>query len=196
MNHQLSRGIVGVVQTPFDHDGTIDNESLLRLVDASIAAGVTGFVSPAVASEVESLSTAEREQIVRLVSLRCAGRVPLIVGGSSNEIEECAAWGRIAREYGAAALLVAVPAGIHDDSRRIIAFFAALAARIDVPLIVQDLNGRGRGWMWRRLPSWRPGFRLLSASRSKRCPRVPNTAACGPLWERIFGSPADGPSRK
>jgi 4-hydroxy-tetrahydrodipicolinate synthase len=145
MNHALARGIVGVVQTPFLSDGAIDDESLVRLVESAIAAGVSGFVAPAVASEVESLSKAERELIVRRIVETSAGRVPLIVGGSSSEIDECAAYGRMAVAHGAAALLVAVPAGLYGDQNRVVAFFASLAARVDVPIIVQDLEWNGPG---------------------------------------------------
>jgi 4-hydroxy-tetrahydrodipicolinate synthase len=145
MKHQLPSGIVGVVQTPFLSDGAIDDESLARLVDAGIAAGVSGFVAPAVASEVESLSPSEREQIVRLIAEMAAGRVPLIVGGSSSEIDECAEHGRVAAAHGAAALLVAVPAGLYGDPPRVIAFFESLAARINLPLVVQDLQWNGPG---------------------------------------------------
>jgi dihydrodipicolinate synthase/N-acetylneuraminate lyase len=145
MKCDLPRGIVGVVQTPFLADGTLDEESLVRLVDATIAAGAGGFVAPAVASEVESLTNRERERIVGLISQTCGGRVPLIVGGSSSEIEECAAHGRTAVAHHAAALLVAVPAGLYGDQNRVLAFFEALAARVDVPLLVQDLAWNGPG---------------------------------------------------
>jgi 4-hydroxy-tetrahydrodipicolinate synthase len=145
MKHELPKGIVGVVQTPFLPDGTIDEESLVRLVESAIAAGVSGFVAPAVASEVESLSKSERERVVRLIVQACAGRVPLIVGGSSGEIEECAAYGRIALAHRAAALLVAVPAGLYGDQSRVVAFFQSLAARVDVPIVVQDLEWNGPG---------------------------------------------------
>ncbi len=145
MKHELPSGIVGVVQTPFLSDGTIDDESLVGLVESAIAAGVGGFVAPAVASEVESLSKTEREQVVRLIVEACAGRVPLIVGGSSSQIEVCADYGRIALAHGAAALLVAVPAGLYGEPGRVVAFFESLAARVDVPIVVQDLQWNGPG---------------------------------------------------
>jgi 4-hydroxy-tetrahydrodipicolinate synthase len=145
MKHELPRGIVGVVQTPFLSDGAIDDDSLVRLVESAIVAGVSGFLAPAVASEVESLTKTERERVVRLIVEACAGRVPLIVGGSSSEIEECAAYGRVAVAHGAAALLVAVPTGLYGEQSRVVAFFESLAARVDVPIIVQDLEWNGPG---------------------------------------------------
>jgi dihydrodipicolinate synthase/N-acetylneuraminate lyase len=145
MRQKLPRGIVGVVQTPFLADGAIDEESLGRLVEAAIAAGVSGFVAPAVASEVESLTRPERERVVRLIAEASRGRVPLIVGGSSSEIEDCAAWAHTAATHGAAALLVAAPARVSGDPAGALNFFKSLAARVDVPLVVQDLEWNGPG---------------------------------------------------
>jgi 4-hydroxy-tetrahydrodipicolinate synthase len=166
------------VQTPFLEDGTIDDESFVRLVESAIAGGVSGFVAPAVAGEVESLSKSERERVVRLVVETCAGRVPLIAGGSSSEIEECAAYGRTAVAHGAAALLVAVPAGLYDEPGRIVAFFESLAARVDVPLIVQDLAWNGPG--------------LDVARIAELAARIPNfagikieTVPAGPKYSRV-----------
>jgi dihydrodipicolinate synthase/N-acetylneuraminate lyase len=161
MKHALPRGIVGVVQTPFLEDGAFDEESLARLVESAVAAGIGGFVAPAVASEVATLSPCEREWVVRVIAEASKGRVPLLVGGSSGEIEECAAHGRTALAHGAAALLVAVPAALYGDPVGAIAFFESLAARVEVPLVVQDLQWNGPGLdieciaeMARRIPTF------------------------------------------
>jgi 4-hydroxy-tetrahydrodipicolinate synthase len=178
MKHQLPTGIVGVVQTPFLVDGTIDDESLARLVEVAIVAGVSGFVAPAVASEVEALSKSERERVVRLIVEAAGGRVPLIVGGSSSQIEECADYGRVALAHKAAALLVAVPAGLYGDPSRIVAFFESLVARVEVPIVVQDLEWNGPG--------------LDVACMAELAERVPNfagikieTVPAGPKYSRV-----------
>jgi dihydrodipicolinate synthase/N-acetylneuraminate lyase len=142
---RLPQGIVGVVQTPFLSDGAIDEASLNRLVEASIVGGVSGLVAPAVASEVESLSRSERERIVRVIRDASGGRVPLIVGASSNDIDESASYGRFAASLGAIAFLVAVPADFYGEPGRIVSDFATIAARVDLPMIVQDLQWNGPG---------------------------------------------------
>jgi dihydrodipicolinate synthase/N-acetylneuraminate lyase len=83
------RGIVSVVQTPFDADNHVDAPSLVRLVQDAIASGVNGFLAPAVASEVGYLSEAEREVVVETIAMANANRVPLVVGASSDDIATC-----------------------------------------------------------------------------------------------------------
>ncbi len=89
MSAILPRGIVSVVQTPFDAGGAVDVASLQRLVDDAVRGGVAGLLSPVVASETAHLSVDEREKVVRRVAEAAAGRVPLIVGASSDSPETC-----------------------------------------------------------------------------------------------------------
>ena len=87
--HTLRRGIICVIQTPFDADGAVDLKSLRRLATDVIEAGVDGVLAPVVASEVASLSSAERTQVVDVIAQTVAGRAPLIVGASSDETDHC-----------------------------------------------------------------------------------------------------------
>jgi 4-hydroxy-tetrahydrodipicolinate synthase len=145
MHHPLPKGIVGVVQTPFLADGSLDEGSLARLVESAIASGIDGFLAPAVASEVESLTPAERERILHVICEVNSGRVPLIVGASASGPDECVAHGRLAEDCDAAAILVAVPSELYSRPERIIDFFASIAGRLGCPLIVQDLDWNGPG---------------------------------------------------
>src|SRR5579872_7312871 len=82
---QLPRGIVPLFETPFLENGAMDYDSLPRLIDFSIREGVNGLTAPLVASEVQALSQEERGQIVKLAAETIAGRVPFIVGASSDD---------------------------------------------------------------------------------------------------------------
>ena len=142
----LPRGIVPVLQTPFDDQGGLDETSLARLVESAIVAGASGLLAPVVASEVAALSCEERERIVRVVSDATQGRVPLIVGASADEASRCAVQAGLAREVGAAAYLVAVPPGLYHEPHRIVPFFRDVVAGAgELPLVIQDLEFGGPG---------------------------------------------------
>ncbi len=81
------RGIVTVLNIPFTKSNHIDIDGLCANVDYAIEAGVAGFLVPALASEVGSLSETERNAIVKAVVDTSAGRVP-IVGGASADTQE------------------------------------------------------------------------------------------------------------
>jgi 4-hydroxy-tetrahydrodipicolinate synthase len=158
---RLPRGIVPVLQTPFDEGGELDEASLSRLVESATAAGAAAFLAPAAASEVATLSDEERRRVVRVVSTATGGRVPLIVGASADAVDRCVEHAAVAREAGAAAFLVAVPNGLYGQPGKILAFFQDVAAGAgDLPLVIQDLEYGGPGLelstieeLHRRLPN-------------------------------------------
>jgi dihydrodipicolinate synthase/N-acetylneuraminate lyase len=141
------KGIIPVLQTPFNLDGTIDTESLANLIEDAILSKVDGFLLTAVASETSSLTIKERENILSFVVKMVNKRVPIIVGASSNEPEECQYGARLAEEYGASAYLVAVPQILYNEPpEKIIQFFErVVTGGSSLPLIIQDLQFNGHG---------------------------------------------------
>ncbi|MBL9214514.1 MAG: dihydrodipicolinate synthase family protein [Opitutaceae bacterium] len=76
-------GIIAVPATPFTEDNRVDVESLRRYARRFLEKGAVGFLAPAVAGEVETLSEAEREQVVTTLLEESAGRVP-VIGGATD----------------------------------------------------------------------------------------------------------------
>ncbi len=142
---KLRKGIVPVVQTPFDAGGEIDELSLVRLVKATMDGGAAGFLVPAVASEVAMLKDRERERLLELVLKTVDGRVPVIAGASADAAEECIRHGRAGAKLGASAWLVAVPQRCYREPAEALPFFERAAAGVDLPLVVQDLEWSGPG---------------------------------------------------
>jgi 4-hydroxy-tetrahydrodipicolinate synthase len=141
----LRKGIISVLQTPFDDRNEVDFESLERLIEDAIKGGVDGFLAPVVASEVEYLSREERERLVTTVSRTVQDRVPFIVGASSGDPKECRYFAEMANSVGAAAYLVAVPAPLYENPSAIPKFFEEVTSGIDRPLLIQDLVWNGPG---------------------------------------------------
>lgn len=81
-------GIVTVLNTPFDKQGNIDLPSFRRHVQYALKAGVAGFLVPALASEVATLSIAERLQMVATVTAEVAGKVPVFAGAGEPDVEK------------------------------------------------------------------------------------------------------------
>ncbi|MBI4736300.1 MAG: dihydrodipicolinate synthase family protein [candidate division NC10 bacterium] len=105
-------GIVPILQTPFEEDGTLDTASLRRLVDHVIQAGAVGVICPAVASEVHKLSPDERRAMLEIVLDQAQERVPVFVGVSAGSAEESLALSRHARARGVSGILAQAPEGI------------------------------------------------------------------------------------
>lgn len=81
-------GIVAVMLTPFHNDGTIDYDSLARLIEWYIANGVDVLFAACQSSEVLHLSLEERVALSHFVVKQAAGRVPVVASGHIGQTRE------------------------------------------------------------------------------------------------------------
>jgi 4-hydroxy-tetrahydrodipicolinate synthase len=174
-------GIVPILQTPFREDGAPDAESLRRLVDHTLQAGAVGVIYPAVASEVHKLAPEERRDLVEVVLDTVAGRLPVIVGVSTETSEESLTLARHAQTRGATGILAQAPEKLAGDGARLREYFHTLAWGVDLMLMIQDLDWRGSGMdlsliceLFLELPTF-------------RCIKV-ETAPSGPKYSRILAA--------
>lgn len=98
------RGIVPSLNTPFLDNGEVDFPSLGRLIDHLAGAGATGVLCNAVAGEVGSLTGGERRRMLDLIAERAAGRLVVIAGVSSPDLETSVALAAEARAAGVPAI--------------------------------------------------------------------------------------------
>ncbi len=129
------RGLFAVIPTPMRPGGAVDLASLDRVVDHYQAAGAAGLVPVSVAGEGDLLDDAERQQVIRRVVQRTAGRMPVFVGVLQAHTGAAVAQAQEAATCGARGLLVLPPrvgpAGIVDH-------FDAIARAVSLPLVVID----------------------------------------------------------
>ena len=102
-------GVFPVLPTPFLEDGQADVTSLRILVRYLITVGVDGITYPGVASEFGQLTTEERLRLTQVVLDEIDGRIPMIAGVSSADVNVTVELSRAAAAAGAAALMIAVP---------------------------------------------------------------------------------------
>lgn len=131
-------GVFPVLPTIFHDDGAIDPDGLRRVVDFAIAAGVDGVVFPGLASEYDTLTLAEREQLIAVVGEAVAGRAGFIVGASTADPEESARLATAGAAAGARAAMVMTPAAVGADLAAQHDFYAALGERAALPIMVQN----------------------------------------------------------
>jgi 4-hydroxy-tetrahydrodipicolinate synthase len=131
-------GVCPILPTPFDDDNKIDIESLKRVVRFLIESGVNGIALFGNASEAFALTNAEEALIADIVAKEVAGRVALVfgAGGTSTEtaIESCH-W---AESAGADILMIMPPYMIKPDAQRVYEYYAAIAANVQHPVMIQD----------------------------------------------------------
>lgn len=172
-------GILGVLQTPFFEDVTIDFSSHARLIEDALDAGVDGFLVPAIASENAFLEFEEKIALAGHAQDIVQQRVPIIWGAGSADPEECLAVGSAASEAGGDGLLVAVPTALYSTPEEIVEFFRNLSQRLAIPLMIQDWEPGGAGMSVETILKLReqvPTFRFLKVE----------TLPAGPKYTKVL----------
>jgi 4-hydroxy-tetrahydrodipicolinate synthase len=131
-------GVYSVLPTPFKAGGDVDLESLGRVVELVVAAGVDGVTVLGVTGEVSRLAERERTLIVETVVRKVAGRVAVIVGASADGLRAGIELSREARAHGASAVMISPPRMPKLNSESVVAHYKSLAESVDLPIVVQD----------------------------------------------------------
>jgi len=124
--------------TPFK-DGKVDVEALAQTTERQVAAGMDFLVPLGTTGETPTLSDKEKLLVYRTVR-KNAGGLPVVVGVGSNSLSGTLANMELLQE--ADAYLVVVPFYNKPPQRGIYAYFKAVAAATDKPVILYNVPGR------------------------------------------------------
>jgi 4-hydroxy-tetrahydrodipicolinate synthase len=132
-------GVIAGVATPMREDESIDWSALEAHLDTFVGCGLAGVVVNADTGEGALLTPDEREAVLRFAVRQIGERVPVVAGLPPARTGSAAASARTAGDFGAAALQVFTPPvfmGTPLAAEPVVAYYGAIAAATDVPLIV------------------------------------------------------------
>ncbi|WP_425308519.1 dihydrodipicolinate synthase family protein [Ammonicoccus fulvus] len=138
----ILNGIVPPVLTPLDPSGAVDVESLDRLVDHLLAAGVDGLFVLGSSGQVAYLTDTERDLVVERVVARAAGRVPVVAGTPELTARRVVERAQAAERCGADAVVVTAPLYALNDAAEVAEHFRMIARGVSVPVIAYDVPVR------------------------------------------------------
>lgn len=135
-------GSIVALVTPMHQDGSLDLESLGRLVDFHVEAGTSAVVIAGTTGESPCVSAAELEAMLRAALEAAAGRVGIIAGtGSNSTAHAVELTGRAARA-GAAAALVVTPYYNKPTQQGLYLHYRAVARDGGLPVVLYNVPGR------------------------------------------------------
>jgi 1-pyrroline-4-hydroxy-2-carboxylate deaminase len=131
-------GVLPALLTPFDESGAVDSAALARHAEWLLDNGATGLVGTGTMGEAQSLSQAERRQVIETLAEAAGGRVTVTAGVSSETPGASIGYGADAAAAGAGALMMLPPLGYHGDDREIEAFYRAVADAAGLPIMAYN----------------------------------------------------------
>lgn len=137
----MLRGSIVPLVTPF-RDGRIDEAAFVALIEWQIASGSHGLGVAGTTGESAALSADEREHLIALAVRAARGRVPVLAGTGSVNLEETLRLTRFAQRAGAAAALVVTPYYTRPGQEGLYRFFRRVAEDVDLPIVLYNIPGR------------------------------------------------------
>lgn len=131
-------GVYPIANTPFHPDGRVDYESQERLVDYLLENGAHGLGLFGNASEGYTLSGNERIELMRRISKRVNGRVPLVASSGHTGTDAAVELSKELEGLGADCLMVLPPYFLKTDGDGLLHYFDAISKAVKIPIMVQD----------------------------------------------------------
>ena len=136
------RGMGVALVTPFDEEGNVDFEALVKLVDYQLENGTDFLCVLGTTAETPTLSKEEKNQVKRCVIERVNGRVPILLGVGSNNTQAVVETVKNEDMTGVDALLVVVPYYNKPSQEGIYQHYKAVAEATTLPIVLYNVPGR------------------------------------------------------
>ena len=136
------QGSIVALVTPMNADGSVDLDSMRRLMDWQIAEGTDAFVIVGTTGESPTVNVDEHAELIRVAVEHSGKRVPIIAGAGGNSTAEAIVLTRYSKMAGADATLQVVPYYNKPTQPGVYAHFSTVAKATDTPVMLYDIPGR------------------------------------------------------
>ena len=149
MSNPIFSGAITALVTPMNADGSLDEATLVAMVERQIDAGINGLVPVGTTGESPTLSAEEDQRVIELTveTVRRRGvadTTPVIAGTGSNVTRHAIEYTEAAMRLGATAALVVSPYYNKPDQRMLEAHYRTVAD-VGLPVVVYNVPGRTGG---------------------------------------------------
>ena len=135
-------GSIVALVTPMHDDGSVDYDTLRKLIDWHIAEGTDCIGVVGTTGEAPTVSVQEHCDVIRIAVEHARGRVPIMAGTGGNSTAEAIELSRYALEVGADCSLSVVPYYNKPSQEGIYRHFKAIAEAVDIPMVVYNVPSR------------------------------------------------------
>jgi 4-hydroxy-tetrahydrodipicolinate synthase len=138
----MIQGSIVALITPMNNDGSVDKDSLKKLVEFHIEQGSDSLVAVGTTGESATLTEDEHCEVIKAIVSYVNGRIPVIAGTGANSTTEAIALTRRAKQAGADACLLVTPYYNKPTQEGLYLHHKAIAEAVDIPQILYNVPGR------------------------------------------------------
>jgi len=139
---KMFKGSMVAMATPMHADGSLDEDSLSRLVEFHIENATDAIIAVGTTGESATLDIAEHSYVIKRVVDLVAGRVPVIGGTGANSTSEAIELTQNAKDVGVDACLLVTPYYNKPTQEGLYLHFKAVAEAVAIDQILYNVPGR------------------------------------------------------
>ncbi len=138
----MIQGSIVALVTPMDSNGSIDNDSLKKLVEFHIEQDTDAIVAVGTTGESATLNEDEHCAVIEKIVQYVDGKISVIAGTGANSTTEAITLTQRAKQVGADACLLVTPYYNKPTQQGLYLHFKAIAEAVDIPQILYNVPGR------------------------------------------------------
>lgn len=138
----MFRGSMVALVTPMREDGSVNFDSLARLVEFHIQNGTSAIVAVGTTGESATLDEHEHCDVIRRTVQMVANRIPVIAGTGANSTTEAITLTRCALQAGADACLLVTPYYNKPTQEGLYLHHKKVAEEVPIPQILYNVPSR------------------------------------------------------
>ena len=142
MKKTIFKGAGVALITPMNEDGSVNYETLEKLIEFQIENGTDAIISCGTTGESATLSPEEHHNVVAFTIKQVNGRIPVIAGTGSNNTETALKRSIEAENLGADGLLIVTPYYNKTSQTGLIKHYNYIADRVRTPIILYNVPSR------------------------------------------------------
>ena len=131
------KGIFPAFTTKFTANDTLDLALFEKGLQSQLDAGVDGIVLGGSLGEASTLTTEEKETLVKL-AIEIAGPVPVVLNIAEGATKEAIKQAALGKSWGVKGLMLLPPMRYKSDDRETLTFFKAVAQSTDLPIMIYN----------------------------------------------------------
>ena len=132
------KGVMPAVTTKFDDDDNLDLVTFEKNIKAQIDAGVNGIILGGTLGEASTLTTDEKETLIRKTLEIVQEEVPVIINIAEQSTKDAIAVAKRAEEIGAQGLMLLPPMRYKATDHETVTYFKEIARSTSLPIMIYN----------------------------------------------------------
>jgi 4-hydroxy-tetrahydrodipicolinate synthase len=132
------KGIFPAFTTKFTANDTLDLTLFEKGLEAQFNAGVDGIILGGSLGEASTLTTEEKETLVKLTLEKADNKIPVVLNIAEGATREAVHMAELGKKWGVDGFMLLPPMRYKPDHRETVAFFKTVAKSTDLPILIYN----------------------------------------------------------